>query len=234
MTAPYSKEQYIRITKAIAFLIKKRDSALPTDDVKTEALNLAHCILQQAMCVEFSEVLKTERRNTSSPYEEFSALKTSIESAMCKAKSLSESSQIHFYFLNIAEESDQSNGDIDRYGRLLSMLDECNEIIEKASVSLSPQGKGKPKNISKEAFVETVMQVFEQALGITFEDIKTLPIKEHRLIKTSFFELLDASTFYKLLSQSPEALRKVSNRYVKSGRNQREDVEYILNEMLRS
>ena len=225
---PESHKQIIRLTKTILSLIDSRNSQSSNSCAK-EALHLTLCIIELDKRRNANREMIGILNQEPDPHTQLSKLKTTIDNALQEAYNLGAMSSLYVAMTDI----DNGQEILAPEERVTARLTEASDILSMATEIAKPR-KGRTKQFDKHGYIEAIIQIFERARGITFDELAKMSEQERRKTKTSFYQLLDASSLDPNFTQSPEAFRKAADRYIKDGREQYDDVRDTLNEILRS
>jgi len=230
MAEDSSENPALKIAKLFLSLIQQRSSEVATEEAKTEAIYLTHWVLEFSRRADASAKISKELFDTD-PYKELEALNKVVNQALDKIEALSPAASLELLLSDLNNEHET----LSPQERLTIRLAEASDILDKTMAMLKPRGKGRPHQpTSKEEYFEAIIQIFEKASGLQYEDLSNLAHNHEQSLKNILNKLLYESVPQVYSMTENEAIYRAARKYIKEGRKYGDDVKEALKESLYS
>ena len=196
-----------RIFHAVAGLIHERDPMLDNDEIKRQALDLMREHVRTAVVHSISQHHSAPKPN------ELENLQKQAERLADALENLSLQSDIVLRFVS----DPRPLPNLSRLQQDAEFLSEA--LLEGLKNMPPPPGRGRKKDLAKESLFEEATKVFEQAYGVSLNDLPKLPTQQRRNIKHKYFLFVRTYMPNQNLYQKQEqfeTLKKAVSRYLSS------------------
>ena len=195
-----------RIFRAIAKLILERDPELDKDEIKRQALDL----IEENVRAEAA--LSTLSQGPAPKPNELEGLQKQARDLADALENLSFQSKIVLsFFSDRMSLSDQTR--VQRDAKNLG------EILRQGPKKKPLPRRGPKKDFAKEDLIKEATNVFEQACGVSLNDLSKLPMQQSRNTKNKYYSFvrtyMPEQRLYKSKSQF-DTLKKAADRYLVS------------------